>query len=1030
MTSVTFNVRCPRHGSFAIILFGSPKELGGGDPNNGVVLSPVSGVYSYRATVKLTSVPRSHVDWYSFAFRPQFGTMTFDSIARRPFPALTTSAALFDTIDVAPGITDVLIKFRIRCYTYYGQELFLTGNLPELGNWSVDKAVPLYFEGVQDYWSCIVRLPVSVGPIELQYKYFRAAGRDCIEWEDESNHHLSVVSSGEPALLEVVDTFRWSDPIMNAFTRSAFVDVINKRRSPRCEEPIELGKAEPGKVCVHFAVLSPHVRPHQQLVVVGNAPELGSWDPRRGLFLADGAFPLWMGSASIDRAHFPLEYKYVIVSDYQVIWEGESNRYATGVTADKADDQYPATLVLSEWFVCPNRELYKGLGVYAPIFSLRTQTSCGIGQYTDIKKLVDFCNKAGISLIQLLPINDTTDKGGWEDSYPYRQVSCFALHPIYIDLLAIPGLPEHFVPEIMREKAILEDGPSVDYPKVFAFKTGMFSKIFKEVDWSRYPDFDEFIEKNKVWLKPYALYCMFRDMYETSNFSTWPEHSTINPEEVEKLSKEFAEKLKPIYWLQYLCDIQFKDSRDYANEHGVCLKGDLPIGVYLNSVECWAFPNNFHKDMCAGAPPDAFSADGQNWGFPTYDWDFMAKDGYKWWRMRLARMAELFQVMRVDHILGFFRIWEIPREPCVRGMLGHYNPCVPLTVDELRSWGLRQDISRYVKPYVRWHILEQKFKGDAQKIANMFFIARHACQHDDFYDFKENVNTERKIADECAKEFSDPKERARIQAGLFELLANVILVPDPNHRGGYQVRTEVRMDHTEMTQNGPIEYPSTSWLELPEDERGIVERLYVDFAYNRQSGLWVGKALEKLDLLKDSTNMLICGEDLGQLTEGILAALREKALLSLRVQRMSKDKDKEFDEVEQFQYLSVCCPATHDSSSLRGWWEENRAVIRSFWHGQLWRGDEPPPSCEPWISEMIIKKHLWSNSMWAVFLLQDLAGITGHLRRQTPEEEQINIPADPHHKWRYRYPYSLEEITDDWEFTQRLHGLAVASHRI
>ena len=1030
MTSVTFNVRSSRYGSFAVVVFGSPKELGGGDPEKGVTLTPASGVYSYRATVTFSAMPKGRSDWYSFAFKPQLGSLTFDSVAQRLFPEGKTSMALFDTIDVAPSVTDLVVKFRIRCYTYYGQELFMSGNLPELGAWDINKAVPMYFEGVQDYWSCIVRLPTGTDPVKLVYKYFRATGRDNIEWEDEARHEVVIVPVPSPALLEIADTFRWRDPIMNALTRSAFVDVVNKRHSPRYEDALALSQAEPGKVRVHFSVVCPHVRPNQYVVVVGSAPELGSWDPRRGLFLADGDFPVWKGSISVERGHFPLEYKYCIVSDYKVIWEGDANRYSSGVTADKADDQFPASLLISEWFVCPNRELYKGLGVYAPIFSLRSETSCGIGQYTDIKKLVDFCNKAGISLIQLLPINDTTDKGGWADSYPYRQVSCFALHPIYIDLLAIPGLPQHLIPEIQREKAALEDHPYVDYPRVFEFKTRMFKKIYAEMDWKKYPDLDEFVEKNKEWLKPYALYCMFRDEYNTSDFSTWPTHSSIKPEEVERLCEEFAVDLKYTYWIQYICDIQFKDSRDYANKHGVCLKGDLPIGVYLNSVECWAFPQNFHKDMCAGAPPDAFSADGQNWGFPTYDWDFMAKDGYKWWRMRLSRMAELFQVMRVDHILGFFRIWEIPREPCIRGMLGHYNPCVPLTIDELRSWGLRQDIDRYVKPYVRWHILQQKFGQDAQMIADKFLVARHADRLDDYYDFKEAFNTELKIADACASMFQDEKASAHFRKGLFELLANVILVPDPNHAGSYQVRTEVKMDHTDMTQDGPIEYASSSWLELPDDERAIVERLYVDFAYNRQSGLWVGKALEKLDLLKDSTNMLICGEDLGQLTESILAALREKALLSLRVQRMSKDKNSQFDEVEHYQYLSVCCPATHDSSSLRGWWEENRSVIRDFWHTQLWRGDEPPATCEPWISEMIIKKHLWSNSMWAVFLLQDLTGIAQHLRRQSPQDEQINIPADPHHKWRYRYPYSLEEITGDWNFTQHLHGLAVASHRI
>ena len=145
---------------------------------------------------------------------------------------------------------------------------------------------------------------------------------------------------------------------------------------------------------------------------------------------------------------------------------------------------------------------------------------------------------------------------------------------------------------------------------------------------------------------------------------------------------------------------------------------------------------------------------------------------------------------------------------------------------------------------------------------------------------------------------------------------------------------------------------------------------------------------------------------------------------------MSKDLKKDFDEYQNFNYLSVCCPSTHDCSSLRGWWEENSEVITKFWHGQLWRHDAPFKTCEPWISETILKQHLYSNSMLAIFLLQDVTGITQHLRRQEPQEEQINIPADPNHRWRYRYPYTLEELLKDEGFTSKVYDLCKASHRI
>lgn len=392
-------------------------------------------------------------------------------------------------------------------------------------------------------------------------------------------------------------------------------------------------------------------------------------------------------------------------------------------------------------------------------------------------------------------------------------------------------------------------------------------------------------------------------------------------------------------------------------------------------------------------------------------------------------MSELFHVLRVDHILGFFRIWEIPREKCVRGLLGHYYPCIPIAKSELEQRGL-WDIDRYTKPYIRWHILYAKFGEEAVEVSKKYFVPRGVDASDDYFDFKPEYDTEKKIEASLNKDIADDKKRAHYMNCLFQLVQNVCLIEDQFKPNFYHVRSEVKTEHIEETPNGPIKYVSTSWNELPSDQRKAMEDLYIDFAYKRNNSLWVQKSQPKLEILKNSTNMLICAEDLGQLTDEILNAIREKSLLSLRVQRMSKDSSKDFDETDTFQYLSVCCPSTHDCSSLRGWWEENRPLICKYWHDQLWRRDECPMTCEPWISEMIIRKHLWSNSMWAVFLLQDLTGITQHLRRQLPAEELINFPPDPNYHWRYRYPYTINELLGDFEFTHKVHELVIQSNRI
>jgi 4-alpha-glucanotransferase len=610
-------------------------------------------------------------------------------------------------------------------------------------------------------------------------------------------------------------------------------------------------------------------------------------------------------------------------------------------------------------------------------------------------------------------------------------VSCFALHPIYIDLLEIArDLPRAIVEQIGAAKWEFEQEPALNYPVVYKFKMRILRQIYDVVS-AELPSnraFAQFVENEGEWLKPYALYCYLRDQNGTSDFHLWPKYATITPREVSELSARLNGEIQFTFWLQFVCDQQFQNAKNYAHDHAVVLKGDLPIGVYLNSCECWIWPKNFRLGQCAGAPPDAFSGDGQNWGFPTYDWDFMEADDYSWWRLRLRRMSKLFQALRVDHVLGFFRIWEIPRATAIRGILGHFFPCLPITTEELLKWGL-SDIDRYVKPYVRWHLLIAKFGPDARRIAARYFIARQTDPVDDFFDFRGEVDTEQKIAQRVAEDFpDDPVKQKQYQIELLRLLGNVLLIPADE--GGFHVRTEVTVESIKMTKDGPVPTVSSSWSELPDRERYQMRQLYIDFTYKRQTDFWISKANQKLSILNGSTNMLVCAEDLGQINEGLLGALRDTGMLGLRVQRMSKDPTKPFDEVQAWQYLSVCCPATHDMTSLRGWWEENRVASADFWHSQLGQWSKVPDSCEPFVLEMILKQHLESNSMWAIFLLQDLTGLSYGFRRQPAQEERINDPSDSHQKWRYRYPFSLKELLDDWGFTSHVRGLVDCYRRI
>ena len=1029
---VTFYLKCDKGGSSIPYIIGDHPALGNNVISDAITLTQINGPYNY--SVKITfDEPITEPIKYRYYFKTQFGAYLKESIPLRVLPLFTTDSHVYDTFNVTNPLSGVLIRLRTRVFTHYGQELYVSGNIPELGNWKSDEAVPLFFEGNLDYWSTTFMIPLSTKPRTIEYKYIvsRTGGVD--HWEPDENHKLEIGATPSPTIIEIADQYRWKDPVMNAFTRATFKEVLNRRTNTVMPDPIEPELVRPTFVKTHFQVNCPYVHSTQSVVVVGSIPELGEWNPLHGLKLEDGKFPIWANSIDLKATSFPFEYKYVLSNnDGTFIWEEQNNRHCHGPSLSQYDGTIPMTLFVNEWFACPNKELFKGLGVYVPIFSLRTQESQGIGSYTDIKKLVDICNTMGASLIQLLPINDTTDKGEWADSYPYKQVSCFALHPVYIDLLAIlDKLPSDIYNDLMYRKGELERLPSVDYPAVYSFKMNILSRIFKLVkeDFKESKEFEAFLKKNGTWLKPYALFCYLRDQYHTMEFRKWPKYSKVTPEEIEDLCDEKINDLLFIYWMQYIADKQFKESYDYATEHKVALKGDLPIGVNINSVECWAFPSLFRLTMCAGAPPDDFSSDGQNWGFPTYNWEEMEKDGFAWWRARLQRMAELYHTLRVDHILGFFRIWEIPRETCVRGLLGHFFPSNPLTRQELIQMGL-WDIERYTKPYIRGKHLLEKFPNNYFEIAQKYLVARNISKDNDTYDFKPEYNNEKKIYNAVMNEPLNDWQKKELLQKLFELLGNVLLIEDPERPDTYHVRTEVKKESVETTPDGPIIHWSTSWLELPGDQRQRFEELYIDYTYRRQTNLWVAKADAKLGVLKDSTNMLICGEDLGQITAGIIRSIEEHALLSLRVQRMSKDPAYDFDDYNRFAYLSVACPSTHDTSSLRGWWEENSSVRQKFWYNVLMRHDSCPERLSTYFQEMILRQNLWSNSMWAIFLLQDLTGINESLRRQSPEEERINIPADPNHKWRYRYPYSLEELNDHKEFMAQMRGLVEASHRI
>ncbi|MEY3576960.1 MAG: hypothetical protein RL394_543, partial [Bacteroidota bacterium] len=462
------------------------------------------------------------------------------------------------------------------------------------------------------------------------------------------------------------------------------------------------------------------------------------------------------------------------------------------------------------------------------------------------------------------------------------------------------------------------------------------------------------------------------------------------------------------YFIQYQLHLQLKNSHDYANSKGIILKGDIAIGVHRNGADTWTQPSLYHLDMQAGAPPDDFAVKGQNWGFPTYNWETMKSDGFAWWRQRFQQMSNYFDAFRIDHILGFFRIWSIP-DHAVEGIMGRFVPAIPVSRNEFEQRGVFIDNNRYCKPYISDAVIGQlSNQCDAE--------VKHFLQPngDSTYSFKSIFDTQRKIEDyfQIQEKNNATKELKQL---LFNLHSNVVLWPDGENKDGFHFRFNA--------------FQTLSFQHLDAHIQHQLSSLYDDYFYHRQEHIWKHEALEKLPALKLCTDMLICGEDLGMVPQSVPAVMSSMGFLSMEVQRMPKQLNTPFFDPSHAPYLSVVTPSTHDMSTIREWWLEDRNKTQQFYNEQLCQHGEAPVAATSQIVRSVILQHLASPAMWAVFQLQDFLAMNDCLRLEDPAAERINIPGDPHHYWRFRMHLPIEELIKNDTFNQDLNYLISANNR-
>ena len=523
--------------------------------------------------------------------------------------------------------------------------------------------------------------------------------------------------------------------------------------------------------------------------------------------------------------------------------------------------------------------------------------------------------------------------------------------------------------------------------------------------------FKEFFNENQQWLAPYAQYCNLCEKYGTARFDRWPDHNTFNEEDRKALTssrtKAFAE-VAFYYYVQYILYSQMSAVHDYAREKGVILKGDIPIGVSRFGCDAWTEPRYFNMDGQAGAPPDAFSVNGQNWGFPTYNWDEMLRDGCLWWVRRFRNMAHFFDAYRIDHVLGFFRIWEIPIE-AVNGLLGHFSPALGMTRGDIEAYGLRFQEELFTKPFITDWILDRVFGTNAGYVRDTFL--EHA--HDDVYNLKTEYNTERKI--EAAFATRTDEQDRWIRDGLYSLVNNVLFVRDHKAPGKFHPRISAQFNFI---------YES-----LYDFDKNSFNRLYNDYFYRRNNQFWYNEAMKKLPLLVKATRMLVCAEDLGMVPDCVPWVMNGLKILSLELQSMPKDSNVKFGVLSSYPYLSVCTISSHDMPTLRQWWDEDAARTQDYYNSSLHHDGAAPHPLPGSLARDIISRNLMAPSMLCIFSIQDWLSIDEKLRLPDANAERINIPANPKHYWRYRMHVDIEDLMENVGFTADIRDLVEQSGR-
>ncbi|KAB2641278.1 MAG: 4-alpha-glucanotransferase [Verrucomicrobia bacterium] len=902
------------------------------------------------------------------------------------------------------------LVFRVNYCSVPGQSLWLKlAAFFTASGACIEQVLPLRWLNARQ-WEVAVELHGN-GPLRLSYHYQLRQDGNGLQLDEWLAPRLIELDPAARDGVNLLDTWRSAGTPDYALETKPFAVLLPQRGPFYPPAPTPAATME-------FVLRMAALPPGQVPCLLGSVRELGDWDEQLALPLEEIAANLWRVAIRLPAAGH-IEYKYglcEVASGRLLSLEEGPNR----CLASQARGPRQWTRVSDEGYARKPKEMFRGCGVAVPVFSLRSERGLGVGEFADLSALADWAAATGLRMIQILPVNDTTAADDWTDSYPYSAISGFALHPLYLRIDDLPyPMPPDFAAQLAAARLQLNALPAVDYEAVMRVKRHLTRQVYQKHQAALLADarIDQFLKLNREWLIPYAVFCLLRERHHSADFSRWGEWSTYDRERVEALANKSAATWPEVFyhiWLQCELDRQLTAAVCHLHANGIVLKGDLPIGIDRHSVEAWSLPHLFKMTTQAGAPPDAFAAKGQNWGFPTYDWEAMHRDHYAWWRARFAQLGRYFDAYRIDHILGFFRIWQIPLDQ-VEGVMGWFEPALPVTLDELQARGIAWDFCRFCRPYIREHSLAGRFGTEVDWVKDQYL---EPCGYD-YWRLKQAVATQRQIV-ECFREATAPAapQRVRyawIRDALMDCASEVLLFEVPGS-GGRLFHPRCQMRSTR------------SYQELDDDVKWRLDELYDDYFHRRQEDFWQACGYQKLPVLRLATSMLLCGEDLGMVPACVPGVLAELGLLSLEIQRMPKTRHTGFSHPADAPYLSVVSPSTHDMPTLREWWRDDGQLTGQFAWSML-GVDFPSLNLSGDTAASILALHLHSPAMWALLPLQDLLAMDESIRHPEPAAERINVPANMPHYWRYRMFLGLEQLAAARPFNARLHTMVTAAGR-